>query len=96
MSDDNWLKAIIEYDSDDLESRRDFMIGGARQLSTVLENRTKENPTRFAQLITRIPDDANIAYFDAILRGLGQSEKDFPLEAAVGAVERCHALPGQP
>ncbi|HET7054263.1 MAG TPA: hypothetical protein VFI09_10160 [Solirubrobacterales bacterium] len=96
MSDDNWLKAIIEYDGDDFELRRDFMVGGARQLSTVFENRTKEDPTRFARLITRIPDEANIAYFDAILRGLGQSEKDFPLEAAVGAVERCHALPGHP
>jgi len=96
MSDDNWLKAIVEYDNDDFESRRDFMIGGAYELSTVLENRTKKDPARFARLIARIPDEANVDYFDAILRGLGQSEKDFPLEGAVGAVERCHALPGRP
>jgi hypothetical protein len=96
MSDENWLGAIAAYDSDDHAARRHFLVGGAHQLSSVLEEEAKEDPAGFARLITQIPDDANVAYFDAILRGLGQSEKDFPLEAALEALERCHGLPGRP
>jgi hypothetical protein len=96
MSDENWLRAIDRYASDDLADRRDFMVGGALQLGHVLQEQAKTDPERFARLIDRIPDQANIAYFDAILRGLGETEEDFPIEAAIAAMERAHGLPGRP
>ena len=92
MSDDEWLGAIEQYISN--SPSRDpskLLIGGAYQLSQVLETLTKEEPARFAKLVHRIPDDANPAYFEAILKGL--TETDVDMDAVVAACLRCHRIP---
>lgn len=96
MSDRNWLAAIETYADDDFGHRRELLKGGARQLATVLESEAKEDPLRFARLADEIPDEANVAYFEAVLRGLGESKAEVPLPAAAELVRRCHRLPGRP
>lgn len=96
MSDRNWLRAIETYSDDDFASRRDFLSGGPRQLAGVLEGEAERDPVRFAVLATEMPDETNVAYFEAILRGVGKSETDVPVELAGELVTRCHQLPGRP
>jgi hypothetical protein len=96
MSDRNWLAAIETYPDDDFANRRELLKGGAFQLAGVLQGEAKEDPLRFARLAEEIPDGANVAYFDAILRGVGESEAEVPLAVAGGLVRRCHRLPDRP
>lgn len=87
MSDENWLAAIKKHSQDNFD-------GGAANLSRVLENKVRNDPTRFANLIRRIPDDANKTYFESILAGLAGADVETSL--AISAVKRCHLVPGQP
>ncbi len=87
MSDENWLAAIKKHSQDSFD-------GGAAELSRVLENKVRNNPTRFANLIHRIPDAANKMYFYAILSGLTDVAVETSL--AISAVKRCHRVPGRP
>ena len=60
MNDDQWLNAVVTYESN--EGKRtgaDFLRGGAWQLSRVLETRTKEDPERFARLALRFRSEVN-------------------------------------
>jgi hypothetical protein len=95
MKDWQWLRAMARY-SDHDGSRREFLKGGARELANVMEQRVAEDPVRFARLACEFPDDANIAYFEAVLRGVEKSEHDVPLADAQELVERCHRLPERP
>ena len=71
MTDDQWLRAIERYRSEDWgHFLRDEVMGGARQLSQVLEERAKEEPERFARLSLRFPVDANPVYLDRTLSAL--------------------------
>ena len=74
--------------------RVDFLKGGAIQLSQMLTALTKEDPSRFANLVHRIPDDANPVYFEAILQGIAESTLDS--DSIVAACLRCHGLPDRP
>jgi hypothetical protein len=72
MNDDNWLQAMAKYAGE----REDWhtFTGGARELSHVLQEQTKQDPDRFAFLALRLTADINPAYGDAILMGLGETE----------------------
>ena len=95
MNDEDWLGAIKHYSSDSSSHEpRKFLVGGAHQLSQLLEAQTKEDPTRFANLVHRIPDDSNHAYLEALLRGLAGSDTD--METVVQACLRCHRMPDHP
>ena len=95
MSDENWLRAIRRYSSNSPINKPDHQFkGDAIELSHVLEARTKEDPARFAKLIHLIPDDANQVFFEAVLRGLANSDLD--ADRIVSACLRCHRLPGRP
>ncbi len=96
MSDDHWLQAIDQYDSDALETKvtSEGLVGGATELSRVLEAQAKENPRRFAALACRFPDDTNLNYFEGVLRGVAEGGLDIPL--ATQLLARCHALPTRP
>lgn len=97
MSDDNWLGAMKRYSSDRLSNEpRDWLKGGAIQLSRELETQTKENPVRFANLVHLMPDDANQNYFEAILQGLATSDIDLDLGLVESVCFRCDAIPGRP
>jgi len=96
MSDSNWLTAIATYADDDFDHRRDFLKGGARQLASILESEAEADPVRFSRLAQAMPPEANVAYYEAILRGVGASEEAVPLEVAAELVTRTHELPGRP
>lgn len=95
MKDAHWLRAFERYHSTDSDPR-DFLKGGAHQLSQELEARAKEDPVRFVGLAGQMPDDAHVYYFYALLRGVAASDHEVTIEATRSLVERCHALPGRP
>ena len=71
MTDDQWLRAIVKYRSEDWgHFSPDKITGGARQLAQVLEERAKEEPERFARLSLRFPADANPVYLERMLSAL--------------------------
>jgi len=95
MSDQNWLSAIHAYSSYSLAgSLRNPLVGGPLELSRELETLTMEDPARFSNLIHCIPDDENTVFFEAILRGITDSDLD--PHAVVAVCLRCHKLPGRP
>ena len=87
MSDEDWLAAIKKHSQDNFD-------GDANDSSRALETQARNDPTRFANLIHHIPDDANKMYFYAILSGLTDVAVETNL--AISAVKRCHRVPGQP
>ena len=95
MSDEQWLSAIHKHDTDDREfTQDDHYVGGALELSRLLEDRVKSEPRRFAELILKFPDHANPFYFEAVLRGLSDTNLD--IETIVRIVDRCHRIEGRP
>ncbi|AUB79781.1 hypothetical protein [Candidatus Thiodictyon syntrophicum] len=95
MSDSQWMSAIRRY-RDDSEKQwfEDRVLGGARELAGALEARTKAQPERFARLLLTLPEDANEAYYGAIVRGLKDSA--LPLDLLARVAERAHHRPGRP
>ena len=74
MTDDQWLRAIKKYRSEDWgRFLQDEVTGGARQLAQVLEERAKEEPERFARLSLCFPADANPVYLDWTLLALKEA-----------------------
>lgn len=96
MSDEQWLRAITQYHDDSLETKLSHPAfkGGAVELSRVLEAEAKKDPARFAALACRFPDDANVNYFEGVLRGV--TDGGLELAAAHDLCIRCHALPDRP
>ncbi len=95
MSDEQWLSAIHHHDTDTHEFTQDGdCVGGALELSRVLESRVKDEPKRFAELVLRFPDHANPFYFEAVLRGITDTDLDF--ETILRVTERCHRIEGMP
>ena len=71
MTDDQWLRAIVKYRSEDWgHFSRSGVTGGAWQLAEDLADRTKEEPERFARLSLRFPADANPVYLERTLSAL--------------------------
>lgn len=71
MSDEQWLRAMIKYDSD--ETNWDTFTGGARQLARVLSAQTTADPSRFARLALRLTPDLNSAYAEELLMGFAEA-----------------------
>ena len=94
MTDSDWLNAMARYYQEYSPYARDAWVGGAVELSRVLESQTKQDPERFANLSHQMPDDVNPVYFEAILQGLAGA--DLSIGQTVQVCLRCHQLPGQP
>ena len=95
MSDEQWLSSIHKYDTDDRDfTQDDHFVGGALELSRVLEKRVKDDPKRFAELVLQLPDHAHPFYFEAVLRGITDTDLDF--ETILRVIERCHRIEGSP
>lgn len=74
MTDEQWLRAIAKYDSDDRKDRwKDFLKGGALQLARPLEEHVKLDPLRFGELALRFPSTTNPNYLNETLDGLKAS-----------------------
>ena len=84
MTDDQWLRAVAKYRSEDrMHDSGDSLAGGALQLARVLEERTKEEPERFARLGLRLPADANPLYLAHTLAALKDAAIDTNLKLDV-------------
>lgn len=95
MSDEHWLSAIRQYDTGRSNFRQDGrLVGGAHELSRVLESEVKRDPGRFAELVFRFPDRADPSYFEAVLRGITDTDLDF--KTILRVTERCHRIEGRP
>ena len=95
MSNTQWLSAIRKHNTDcDSFTQDGRYVGGALELSRVLEERAKDEPRRFAELVLRFPDHANPLYFEAVLRGITNTDLDF--ETILRVTERCHRIEGRP
>ncbi len=95
MSDEQWLSAIRQHDTDDREFvQNDRYVGGAVELSRLLEDRVKHEPKRFADLVLRFPDHTHPSYFKSVLRGI--NDTNLEIETIVRVVERCHRVEGRP
>ena len=95
ISDEQWLEKISFYYSDDNSFTHDTdFIGGAYQLSSVLEKQVRKHPSRFAALVDKFPDSINVHYFTAILRGI--KDTDLDKETILKLCRRCHELKNKP
>ena len=75
LSDDDWLKAMRQY-NDETEwgkPREEILKGGVIELSREFQDVVKAQPERFAQLLKRFDQNISSHYFDAILNGLADS-----------------------
>ncbi len=71
MTDDQWLRAITKYPSEDrIDFSGDQPTGGALQLARVLGECVKAEPHRFARLSLRFPADTNPIYLQEVLDAL--------------------------
>ena len=71
MTDEQWLRAITKYPSENrVDHSGDGPKGGARQLAQVLEERVKEDPNRFVHVGLRFPANANPVYLERTLDAL--------------------------
>jgi len=97
MNDEQWLRAIDRYDSDD-ERRygRGFIYGGARHLAGELQQATKENPSRFIAFMKRIPHNAHKTYVSHILWGLAEAKEEVEADLLKEAVADAHSRTGRP
>lgn len=89
FTDVDWLAAINEYNE-----KKDILEGGPYEVSNVLEKLVQNDPDRYVNLATKLPDKTNVDYFNAILRGITNSELD--LDSVITVCRRCHELPEKP
>ena len=86
MNDDQWLCAIKKYRSEDsLRLVRGEPTGSAVELARVLEERTKEQPVRFANLSLRFPPDTHAVYLERILAALKDADLPSGLKVQVSS-----------
>ena len=84
MTDDQWLRAIAKYDTEERKARsHDILKGGAWELARSIEESTKADPERFARLAARFPPTTNPCYLDRVLAGLSTSACSTPLKLNV-------------
>lgn len=97
MTDEDWLRAIERYQAEwernwDASGRPR---GGARQLASLLQERTAMEPARFAALALLFPADTPRTYVEAVLAGVKGGGLDLDqleplIQLAHGIEERPH------
>jgi hypothetical protein len=83
MTDEQWLKAIAKYQSDDRLRWDDPEKGGSRELAVMLREFTKNEPGRFARLSLLFPAGTNPVYIERIIDGLKETTASTELKLAV-------------
>ena len=84
MTDDQWLRAVAKYLSENgMPPSGDPFKGGALELARKLERRAREEPERFARLGLRLPVDANPLYLAHTLAALKDAALDTNLKLEV-------------
>jgi hypothetical protein len=95
MTDDQWLAAIAQYPS----TKFDLRLGGNTNsglmaLAEELKRVARNDLNRFVRLMRRIPKNANLKYFEAII--LAAAEESVPSETALAVCKIGDELDGRP
>jgi len=97
MTDRQWVKAIQTY-KDDRDTLRKggrwVHHTGASGLARILQERTKDNPDRFVNLLLRLPADTTHKYPEGILFGLAESQAS--PETLLRAIRYAHSQLNRP
>ena len=83
MTDEQWLRAIKKYDSEEMHNWEDLEKGGALQLAQTLQGCVKEEPERFARLSLRFPLGTHPYYIAHTLIGLKETKVSLELKLEV-------------
>ena len=83
MTDEQWLRAILKYDSEFSPCNLNGYRGGAHELATELREQVKKDPDRFARLSLQFPKEVNTIYPAYVQYGLRESTVDSSLKIAV-------------
>lgn len=84
MTDKQWMRAIEKHSTN--SGVHDWihpLRGGAYELGSVLRNRVKEEPERFARLALKFPEECNTSYFLNVLYGLKDATVGSDLKISV-------------
>jgi len=102
MTDEQWLSAMLKY-AGVRPGTIDHFENAKGELAGPLEQRTKDEPKRFAALARRIPTNLPGSYFNAIIRGIAAAAPPGNLDVKTGfgsdvvaLLERAHSLPNHP
>lgn len=110
MNDEQWFAAMRKYQFRVKSGYREFLKGGMHELCGELIREAQGQKERFASLLLQMPADFSEHYFEAILRGISQTNTDgvagrFDLTAIarpldrqllLEAIRRVNSLPGKP
>jgi transcription initiation factor TFIIIB Brf1 subunit/transcription initiation factor TFIIB len=84
MTDQQWLKAIAKYQSEDRPNRwREPQKGAARELAGTLREFVRNEPERFARLSLNFPPGTNPVYIERTLDGLKGTSAPTEVKLAV-------------
>ncbi|MFU9028465.1 hypothetical protein ACNAWD_11620 [Rhodococcus erythropolis] len=72
MTDEQWLKAMTRYGSD--ERNWGTFTGGAHELSHVLREQAAADPGRFTRLALKLTPEHNAAYANGLLMGFADAD----------------------
>lgn len=70
MSDDDWMRALRKYTSEETDWRGEHPVGGARELAQMLGRRAEEDPVRFTKLALGFGADVHPSAMNAVLRAV--------------------------
>jgi hypothetical protein len=70
MSDDDWMRALRKYTSEETDWRGEQPVGGARELAQMLARRAEQDPVRFANLALGFGTEVHASAMDAVLRAV--------------------------
>ena len=84
MSNHQWILAMNKYHGE--VCHNDFLKGGSRQLSTVLQTLIKENPERYFEILQLANDDVDDNYVQTFLNGFAESSA--PVELLLYTIRR--------
>lgn len=96
MTNEQWLKAIAKYNLTQSSHSEDGWPVNAEAISRFLEEQVKKQPERFAELLLKFPINTHPYYFDAVLRGIAESEVPVDLKTLLKVLYRCHQLQLRP
>lgn len=97
MSDRAWLRAMSKYRDDrDTQRKKGNWVhhSGVHGLAQVLQERTKEEPERFARLFFKLSSDVVHDYPKVILRGLAESQTS--RDTLLKVIQYAHSQPDRP
>ncbi|MDQ3273687.1 MAG: NB-ARC domain-containing protein [Actinomycetota bacterium] len=67
LTDEDWIRAIHKYRSDETDRSHELPVGGARQLAELLGSRARAEPERFAQLALTFDADTPPVHLSQVI-----------------------------